>query len=51
VAEASIPSTRIPRAASSGAFAHFETHELIEASDLAGIAERARGITYQPPGA
>src|SRR5215469_6361614 len=38
-------------AASSGAFAHFETHELIEASDLAGIAERARGITYQPPGA
>jgi uncharacterized protein with GYD domain len=38
-------------ATSSGAFAHFETHELIEASDLAGIAERARGITYQPPGA
>jgi hypothetical protein len=37
-------------ATSSGAFAHFETHELIEASDLAGIAERARGITYQPPG-
>ena len=23
---------------------------LIGASDLAGIAERARGITYQPPG-
>ena len=26
-------------ASSSGAFAHFETHELIEASDLAAIAE------------
>jgi hypothetical protein len=26
------------------------THELIEASDLTVIAERARGITYQPPG-
>jgi uncharacterized protein with GYD domain len=37
-------------ATSSGAFAHFETHELIEASDLAGIAERAKAITYQPPG-
>jgi uncharacterized protein with GYD domain len=35
----------------SGAFTHLETHELIEASDLAAIAERARGITYQPPGA
>lgn len=38
-------------ATSSGAFAHFETHELIEASDLAGIAERAERIAYQPPGA
>ena len=38
-------------ATSSGAFAHFETHELIEASDLARVAERAREITYQPPGA
>ena len=28
---------------SSGAFTHFETHELIEASDLTAIAERARG--------
>jgi uncharacterized protein with GYD domain len=34
----------------SGAFAHFETHELIEASDLTAIAERAQGIAYQPPG-
>src|SRR6266516_773352 len=35
---------------SSGAFTHFETHELIEASDLTAIAERAREIAYQPPG-
>jgi uncharacterized protein with GYD domain len=38
-------------ATGSGAFAHFETHELIEASDLTAIAERAKEITYQPPGA
>jgi uncharacterized protein with GYD domain len=38
-------------AASSSAFTHLETHELIEAGDLAAIAERAKGITYQPPGA
>jgi uncharacterized protein with GYD domain len=38
-------------ATSSGAFTHFETHELIEASDLSAIAERAKGIAYQPPGA
>ncbi|HEV2257545.1 MAG TPA: GYD domain-containing protein [Streptosporangiaceae bacterium] len=38
-------------AASSGAFTHLETHELIEADDLGGIAERAREIAYQPPGA
>jgi uncharacterized protein with GYD domain len=36
---------------SSGAFSHFETHELIRADDLTAIAERARGIPYQPPGA
>ena len=36
---------------SSGALSRFETHELIESSDLTAIAERARGITYQPPGA
>ena len=34
----------------SGAFTHFETHELIKADDLIAIAERARGIPYQPPG-
>jgi uncharacterized protein with GYD domain len=38
-------------ATSSGAFTCFETHELIEAGDLTAIAERAKGITYQPPGA
>jgi len=35
----------------SGSFTRFETHELIEAGDLAHIAERARQISYQPPGA
>jgi uncharacterized protein with GYD domain len=35
---------------SSGAFTRFETHELIETSDLTAIAERAREIAYQPPG-
>jgi uncharacterized protein with GYD domain len=38
-------------ATSSGAFTLFETHELIEASDLSAIAERAKRIAYQPPGA
>jgi hypothetical protein len=33
-----------------GAFTRFETHELIESGDLTAIADRARGITYQPPG-
>jgi uncharacterized protein with GYD domain len=37
-------------ATSSGAFTRFETHELIESSDLTAIAERAKGISYQPPG-
>ena len=36
---------------SSGALSRFETHELIESSDLTAVAERAKGITYQPPGA
>ena len=38
-------------ATSSGAFTRFETYELIESSDLTVIAERAQGISYQPPGA
>jgi uncharacterized protein with GYD domain len=36
---------------SSGAFRHFETHELMDADDLPEIAERARQVAYQPPGA
>jgi uncharacterized protein with GYD domain len=37
-------------ATSSGAFTRFETHELIDANDLLAIADRAKGIAYQPPG-
>ena len=35
---------------SSGAFTHFETHELIRPDDLTAIAEQARQIAYQAPG-
>jgi uncharacterized protein with GYD domain len=35
----------------SGAYSKFETHELIDPGDYARIAERARQISYQPPGA
>ena len=35
---------------SSGALSRFETHELFESGDLTGIAERAKGIAYRPPG-
>jgi uncharacterized protein with GYD domain len=38
------------RVASSGGFHHLDTHELIEADDLAGILERASAISYQAPG-
>jgi uncharacterized protein with GYD domain len=37
-------------ATGSGAFTRFETHELIAAGDLIQIAERAKQISYQPPG-
>jgi uncharacterized protein with GYD domain len=39
-------------AASSGAFKHFETHELIAADDLVGILQRAKTLrpSYRPPG-
>jgi uncharacterized protein with GYD domain len=36
---------------STGSFTRFETHELIAAGDLTAIAERAKGISYRPPGA
>ena len=35
---------------SSGALSRFETQELIESGDLTAIAERAKAITYRPPG-
>jgi uncharacterized protein with GYD domain len=38
------------RVTSAGSFSRFESHELIEASDLAAIADRARGVSYQAPG-
>jgi uncharacterized protein with GYD domain len=38
------------RVASSGGFHHLDTHELIEADDLGGILEKAKAITYSPPG-
>jgi uncharacterized protein with GYD domain len=38
------------RVASSGGFHHLDTHELIEAGDLAGILDAASGLSYQAPG-
>jgi uncharacterized protein with GYD domain len=38
------------RVTSTGSFSRFESHELIEAGDLAAIADRARGVSYQAPG-
>lgn len=35
---------------SSGAFSHFETHELISAADMIDILQKAKGISYAPPG-
>ena len=36
---------------STGAFAAFETHELIELADLPGILAKSASLTYTPPGA
>jgi uncharacterized protein with GYD domain len=36
--------------ASTGAFAHLETHELLEAGDLGGVLSTAAGLTYTAPG-
>jgi uncharacterized protein with GYD domain len=36
---------------SSGAFSKYETHELITTGDMIGILEKAKAISYQPPGA
>jgi len=37
---------------STGAFKHFETHELIEAADLVTILQKAQTLrpSYRPPG-
>jgi uncharacterized protein with GYD domain len=35
---------------STGAFGHVETHELIPGAALKGILEKAKGLTYSPPG-
>jgi uncharacterized protein with GYD domain len=37
---------------STGAFKHFETHELIEADDLVAILQKAQALrpNYRPPG-
>jgi uncharacterized protein with GYD domain len=37
-------------AVGSGAFAHMETHELIEAADIAGLVARAGDVPFRPPG-
>jgi uncharacterized protein with GYD domain len=36
---------------STGAFAHLETHELIEAAAMTDLLATAKGLTYTPPGA
>ena len=33
-----------------GAFSSFETHELISTDDMIGILQKAKEITYRPPG-
>jgi uncharacterized protein with GYD domain len=38
------------RVASSGAFDHLDTHELIDPDDLGSILETANGLSYQAPG-
>lgn len=35
---------------STGAFAHIETHELLEAGELAGVLSTAASLAYTPPG-
>ncbi len=38
------------RVTSSGAFSHFETHELLPAEQIIPILEKAGELTYRPPG-
>ena len=35
---------------STGAFAHIETHELLEAGELASVLNTASNLAYTPPG-
>lgn len=35
---------------STGAFAHVETHELLEAGELASVLSTASSLSYTPPG-
>lgn len=35
---------------SSGAFSHYETHELISATAMLDILAKARSLSYRPPG-
>jgi uncharacterized protein with GYD domain len=34
-----------------GAFSRFETHELISTEDMLGILQKAKQLSYRPPGA
>jgi uncharacterized protein with GYD domain len=38
------------RVTSSGAFSHFETHELLPADQINPILQKAGQLTYRPPG-
>lgn len=38
------------RVTSSGAFSHFETHELLPAEQINSVLEKAGQLTYRPPG-
>jgi uncharacterized protein with GYD domain len=35
---------------SSGAFSHFETHELVPVNQFNAVLEKANQLTYRPPG-
>jgi uncharacterized protein with GYD domain len=35
---------------SSGAFSHFQTHELLPAEQINSVLEKAGELTYRPPG-
>ncbi len=52
---ADVPDSRAAAAislavSSTGAFARLETHELLEAGELAGVLSTAGGLTYTAPG-